>query len=488
MVKTQDTTIFDETGANALDVDASGRATVNQGLAASLSGKWPVQITDGTNTMPTADAVARAIFSKITDGTSVVTVTGNRLDVNAALAWNDANKIHVWNGTTELAIDASGFLTVKQGTSPWVTSNNNGAGAAAVNIQDGGNSITIDGSISNTAFGVNNGAGASAVNIQDGGNSITVDGTFWPATQPVSGTVAVTQSTSPWVTSNNNGAGAAAVNIQDGGNSITVDGTVAFSNTTIAVTQATAASLNATVVQPTGTNLHVVTDSQTPGTGATNLGKAEDAAHTSGDVGVMALAVRNDAGTALAGATGDYIPLSTDSVGNLRVNISSISGAGNSTQWQAAVAAGKAFLLTSDLITVSGTAAVPFFLLRNPVASGKTIKIKKISYNLIASITSDSGIYRVYRDCTITTNGTAKTPVKMVKSQANSAVLLSGTAPTVSANGTLLFNNATTSGGSFNIIDDDLTWYIEQGENIYFTLQPAVTGKQHGINIWFIEE
>jgi len=33
---------------------------------------------------------------------------------------------------------------------------------------------------------VNNAAGASSVNIQDGGNSITVDGTFWQATQPVS--------------------------------------------------------------------------------------------------------------------------------------------------------------------------------------------------------------------------------------------------------------------------------------------------------------
>ena len=53
-----------------------------------------------------------------------------------------------------------------------------------------------------------------------------------------------------------------------------------------------------------------------PGTGATNLGKAEDAPHTSGDVGVMMLAVRNDAGTALAGA-GDYIPLSVDSTGRL---------------------------------------------------------------------------------------------------------------------------------------------------------------------------
>lgn len=59
----------------------------------------------------------------------------------------------------------------------------------------------------------------------------------------------------------------------------------------------------------------------TPGTAATSLGKAEDAAHTSGDVGVMALAVRNDTAAALAGTTGDYIPLTTDDLGNLRVHI-----------------------------------------------------------------------------------------------------------------------------------------------------------------------
>jgi hypothetical protein len=88
-----------------------------------------------------------------------------------------------------------------------------------------------------------------AVAIQDGGNSITVDGTVGVSgTVTVSGTVAATQS-GTWVLGANSGVdigdvtvnnagGASAVNIQDGGNSITVDGTVAFSNTTIAVTNA----------------------------------------------------------------------------------------------------------------------------------------------------------------------------------------------------------------------------------------------------------
>ena len=50
----------------------------------------------------------------------------------------------------------------------------------------------------------------------------------------------------------------------------------------------------------------------------TALSKAEDSVHSSGDQGIMGLAVRNDAGTALA-ADGDYIPLTTDSSGSLRV-------------------------------------------------------------------------------------------------------------------------------------------------------------------------
>lgn len=52
----------------------SGAWTVAQGNAAPLSGRWPVQITDGTNIMPTADISARASFHKITDGTDIAAV------------------------------------------------------------------------------------------------------------------------------------------------------------------------------------------------------------------------------------------------------------------------------------------------------------------------------------------------------------------------------------------------------------------------------
>lgn len=52
-----------------------------------------------------------------------------------------------------------------------------------------------------------------------------------------------------------------------------------------------------------------------PGTGATNLGKAEDDGHNSGDVGVMALAVRKDSAVVTGGTDGDYSAVIVDGQG-----------------------------------------------------------------------------------------------------------------------------------------------------------------------------
>ncbi len=72
------------------------------------------------------------------------------------------------------------------------------------------------------------------------------------------------------------------------------------------------------------------------GVGAADLGKAEDAVHATGDTGVMALAVRKDTAAATAGADGDYMPLSTDSLGRLHVNIGASLAAARSTDSVAA--------------------------------------------------------------------------------------------------------------------------------------------------------
>lgn len=51
----------------------------------------------------------------------------------------------------------------------------------------------------------------------------------------------------------------------------------------------------------------------------TELGQAEDSAHSSGDIGAMFLAVRNDTEGSLVDTDGDYAPLQVDSAGRLRV-------------------------------------------------------------------------------------------------------------------------------------------------------------------------
>lgn len=147
--------------------------------------------------------------------------------------------------------------------------------------------------------------------IADGGNSITVD---WNGTAPPIG--AGTEAAALRVTLATDSTG--VVSVDDGGGALTVDNGGTFA---VQVDAALPAGTNAIgkLAANSGVDIgDVDVTSVTPGTAAGNLGKAEDAAHTSGDTGVMALAVRQDASAALAGTTGDYAPLSVGELGHLR--------------------------------------------------------------------------------------------------------------------------------------------------------------------------
>lgn len=110
--------------------------------------------------------------------------------------------------------------------------------------------------------------------------------------------------------------------------------------------------------------------SEVPGTGATNLGKAEDAAHTTGDTGVMALAVRNDnAATSTTNANADYSQISTDITGTVFTRaapsntstLANVGGSVTSVTLLAANAARRTVVIyndsTSDLYVKWGTTA-----------------------------------------------------------------------------------------------------------------------------------
>lgn len=180
------------------------------------------------------------------DGSINTNISATNLDIRDLVFATD--KVDV--SGSSVALDAPTLAALESITVQ------NGSGGSAVNIQDGGNSITVDGTVELGAttlaalesITVQNGAGVAAVNIQDGGNSITVDGSvtvsatdldvrdlvFATDKVDVSGsTVALDAPTLAALESITvqNGAGGSAVNIQDGGNSITVDGSVTVSAT-----------------------------------------------------------------------------------------------------------------------------------------------------------------------------------------------------------------------------------------------------------------
>ncbi len=97
-----------------------------------------------------------------------------------------------------------------------------------------------------------------------------------------------------------------------------------------------------------------------PGVAATSLGKAEDAAHTSGDVGVMALAVRKDAAVAL-GVDGDYAPLEVDASGRLHIAplVAGSAIIGAVTDSGPAVAGTETYVTSADMTTAAAIGPAP---------------------------------------------------------------------------------------------------------------------------------
>ena len=154
------------------------------------------------------------INNKLVNGTDIGDVTINNTGGGSAVNIQDGgNVISIDDAGGSITVDGTVSLSTATLTALENITVQNGAGASAVNIQDGGNSITVDANnldirdlvfatdkvdVSNSTIAldattltalenitVQNGGGASAVNIQDGGNSITVDGTVTVSNQSI---------------------------------------------------------------------------------------------------------------------------------------------------------------------------------------------------------------------------------------------------------------------------------------------------------------
>jgi hypothetical protein len=214
---------------------------------------------------------------------------------------------------------------------------NNGTGAAAVNIQDGGNTITVDGTVAVTN------AGLTALNGAIAGTEVQVDvltmptvavtGAFYQATQPVSGTVAL------------DGATLAALE------NITVSGSVTVDATALdirALTTADAVTVSGGVLQTA--DVKVTLDSESLAVTGTFF-QATQPVSIAAAVTVTAtdLDIRN-----LVAAT-DIVDLGGNALTSLQLIDNAVSGAGfNITQLGgAAVPLGAGLEATALRVTVA---------------------------------------------------------------------------------------------------------------------------------------
>ena len=150
-----------------------------------------------------------------------------------------------------------------------------------------------------------------------------------------------------------------------------------------------------------------------PGTGATNLGKAEDAGHTTGDIGVMSLGVSNEAGSALVNANLDYTPIATDKMGQIYVN----------PENNKVIFRGRS--ATFRTLGRAGTAGQKIAAIHNATGSSVTVNVKKIMVDMwatvVKAITVPPPIIRIWKFTAVPTNGTAMTKNKIGGTGASSA-------------------------------------------------------------------
>ncbi len=172
-------------------------------------------------------------------------------------------------------------------------------------------------------------------------------------------------------------------------------GTIDADTSTLAAAVSTQMQVDVVAALPAGTNGigkltansgvdigDVDVTSVVPGVAATSLGKAEDAAHSSGDVGVMALAVRDDTLAAASGSEGDYEPLHTNLNGALYTETipgaawsayEDETGAATDDELVAAPGAGLSLYVTDIVVTNDATAAITIKFMED-TASAKTQK------------------------------------------------------------------------------------------------------------------
>lgn len=210
-----------------------------EGLPYNYDNPFPVTVTSGASATTAVNIVdSSAVAYSGSNPLPVSLISGTISSTNAYLVDSDDN----YRGT----IPVEGTVAVSGVTGTIGATILNGEGLARDSWLVSGITNTVDvagsvlSSIEASVGALEAALGTIATDtmrISDAGGSITVDGTFWQATQPISGTVAVSGVTGTIGANILDSSGIAysssnPVPIDDANGSITIDGTVAVSGLT----------------------------------------------------------------------------------------------------------------------------------------------------------------------------------------------------------------------------------------------------------------
>lgn len=312
------TAIIGKVGIDQTTPGTTNAVSANQGAAAALASGWPVingEASDTTGTFTNATQSTSVTAGSLDGyGNVLISITGTYGTATAVFEGSDDGGT-TWYGISEADrtdsnVIESGYTSLTNTSRAWQISN---PGWDSVRVRSTAvASGTVNVRISPSAAPTSAGASVSIGVALPAGSAIvgkvgidqTTPGTtnlvaLSAETTKVIGTV--NQGTNPWVTSNattsvvGNGAAATAQRV-----TIANDSTGIVALTTSAAVIGKLAANGGTIIG----DVNVV--SEIPGVGATNLGKAEDAAHTTGDTGIGVMGVRNDTLAAQTNANTDY--------------------------------------------------------------------------------------------------------------------------------------------------------------------------------------
>lgn len=319
---------------------------------------------------------------------------------------------------------------------------NNTAGASAVNIQDGGNSITVDQATGTNLHTVLDSGTLTTVSTvtniaQQGGVAISLNtGVRDTGTQrvtiatndlvPISaaslplptGAATSALQTQPGVdigdVTVNNAAGAAAVNIQDGGNSITVDGTVTINQPAAGTATGTLNALNSTVTLDVSKYIAASFVISVTGYTATVTTQGSSDGGTNWDLIGFCTVNATTIGTALTfpNTTGTFTRIFTGGAGLTHVRLIATAFTGGTAT---ATITGTSFLGDTKNISVVGT-------ITNTVVTSQILSAKQVYSANINNLTPPATPTDM-----VTITGSATATVKVLAMELMATTTAAGT-------------------------------------------------------------